>query len=89
MRELFIKYKNLRPNTTTQRFFLKYCNGKCVLQVVGVNTIGEVPKKLAKFLNLPNFNEYTGHSFRRSSTTMLANSGATIQQLKQSYDTKL
>lgn len=82
--DLFRKYAKLRPlNTTHQRFFLTYRSGKCCTLPVGINTIGGMPKKIAEFLGLPNTNEYTGHCFRRSSATMLADSGADMTLLKR------
>ncbi|CAK1554950.1 unnamed protein product [Leptosia nina] len=42
-----------------------------------------IPKEIATLLNLPEANEYTGHSFRRSSATLLADSGADLLTLKR------
>ncbi|KAJ8945305.1 hypothetical protein NQ317_003727 [Molorchus minor] len=42
-----------------------------------------LPSKMASYLNLPNYKEYTGHSFRRTSATLLADSGADILALKK------
>lgn len=42
-----------------------------------------MPKEIAKFLGLPEADSYTGHSFRRTSATLLANSGADILTLKR------
>ena len=39
--------------------------------------LGDMPKQVAKFLNLPDIDKYTGHSFRVTSATMLANAGGT------------
>ncbi|KAK5641791.1 hypothetical protein RI129_010338 [Pyrocoelia pectoralis] len=70
------KYMKLRPsNTKESKFFLRYGNGKCVRQVVGKHTLSAIPMKIAKFLNLNHCKDYTGHSFRRTSATLLANSG--------------
>lgn len=80
------KYINLRPsgiNNTTLRFFLNYQHGRCTRQVVGINKFGNVPKQIAAFLNLPNPELYTGHSIRRSSTTVLADTGANLTEIKQ------
>lgn len=66
------KYISLRPqNTKTTSFFLSYQNGKCGSQTIGVNTLGAMGKMIAKFLNLPNANNYTGRSFLKSSTIVL------------------
>lgn len=82
--EIVEKYRALRPkNVTTDRFMLGYRKGKCINQPIGINTVGAMPQRIAKYLNLPNTNLYTGHSFRRSSATLLANSGANITTIKQ------
>ncbi|KAJ8964060.1 hypothetical protein NQ317_015347 [Molorchus minor] len=51
-------------------------------QNVGHHTIGALSSKIASYLNLPNYKQYTGHSFRRTSATFLADSGADILALK-------
>ena len=50
---------------------------------VGLNTIGKVPSQIAKYLNLSDPHEYTGHCFRRSSATLLANKGADFLSIKR------
>jgi integrase len=81
---IYRKYLKLRPkHVTSRRFFLNYRNGKCINANVGVNTMAAIPSKVAKFLNLPNPTEYTGHCFRRTSATMLAEGGADILTLKK------
>lgn len=78
------KYVGLRPpNSTTRRFFLRYKNGQCVNQVIGINTFSTIPREIATFLKLPNATNYTGHCFRRSSATLLADAGADITTLKR------
>ncbi|KAI8419924.1 hypothetical protein MSG28_008542 [Choristoneura fumiferana] len=63
------KYIALRPkHLETDRFFLKYRDGKCIKQVVGRHKISSMPKDIATFLQLPNPKSYTGHCFRRSAT---------------------
>lgn len=55
------KYRNLRPpNTPTNRFFLRYENGKCHRQVIGKSVFSASPRKVAEFLKLPNAHRYTG-----------------------------
>lgn len=79
-----MKYAALRSTKAkTNRFFLNYQNGKCTSQPIGRNKFGMMPKQIATFLNLQNAHEYTGHSFRRSSATLLADSGADILTLKR------
>lgn len=78
------KYEALRIiKANSSRFFQNYQNGKCTNQPIGINKFGAMPKEIATFLNLPQANEYTGHSFRRSSATLLANSGADLLTLKR------
>lgn len=65
------------------RFFIGYHNGKCTRQSVGINTIAAIPKKIAEFLKLRNPLTYTGHCFRRTSATLLADAGADSTLLKR------
>lgn len=53
------------------------------MQPIGINKIGGMPKKLANFLNLPDSELYSGHCFRRSSASHLANSGEDLMALKR------
>lgn len=77
-------YMALRPtNLTISRYFIGYKDGKCLSQPVGKNTFGLFPRKIAAFLNLPEAVSYTGHCFRRTSASLLADSGANIDQLKR------
>lgn len=77
------KYLSLRSDRTTHdRFFLSYRNGKCRIQPVGINNIGAIPRKVATYLGLKNPASYTGHSLRRSSTSLFANSAADLSVLK-------
>lgn len=62
---------------------MRYEKGKCVNQPVGKNTFYRMPSIIARFLNLPNPELYTGHAFRRTSATLLANTGADILSLKR------
>lgn len=82
--ELYRKYLSLRPeHVNHRRFFLFYKNGKCSVQPVGINSFASMPRKIAQYLHLPNSSSYTGHCFRRTSATLLADSGADIQMLKR------
>lgn len=81
---IYVKYKSLRPEGTPhRRFFVLYREGKCTKQCVGINTFGKMPANIAGYLKLPNPELYTGHCFRRSSATMLANSGSNITNIKR------
>lgn len=82
--QLFRKYSNLRkPNTPHKRFFVNYKRRACTTQCVGINTFGKMPAQIAAYLKLKNPEEYTGHSFRRSSATILADSGEGISNVKR------
>lgn len=82
--ELIKKYNNLRPKTVThKRFFLTYRHGCLINSPIGINTMGNVPKQIASFLHLPDPHLYTGHCFRRSSATHIANTGGDILTIKR------
>lgn len=81
---IFKKYEALRPKeTVSDRFFLCLRDGKCTQQVIGINTFGAMPKTIATYLGLTNPDTYTGHSFRHTSATMLADVGADLLTLKR------
>lgn len=78
------KYLALRPlDTNHQRIFIKCTKNKCARTPVGINTFGKMPAKIAEFLNLPDSHLYTGHCFRRSSASLLAESGANLTTIKR------
>ena len=73
------KYLVLRPDHADHgRFFVN-----CIKLPVGINTFSAMPKKIASFLNLPEPQAYTGHCFRRSSTLLLADTGADLMTIKR------
>ncbi|KAL7306609.1 hypothetical protein TKK_0001293 [Trichogramma kaykai] len=47
------------------------------------NTLSGIPKIIAQQLNLPDPDSYTGHCFRRSSATILSNTGANLNMVKK------
>ena len=62
---------NLRPvNCPTSAFFLNYQKGKCTVQKIGKNKFGTMGRQIAKFLELPNPELYSGYSFRKSSAML-------------------
>lgn len=78
------EYITARPsNLISNKFFLCYRNGKIINQVMGINKIGMLPKEIATYLELPDANSYTGHTFRRTSATLLTNGGASMTTLKR------
>lgn len=81
---VYKKYVSLRPpQTQHNRLFVYYRNNKCTAQPIGKNTFGQIPRKIATYLKLPEPSTYTGHCFRRSSATLLANSGSDMLTLKR------
>lgn len=82
--EIIRKYQRQRsPKGKNNKFFQNYQKGKCTAQAIGINKFGNMPKEIARFLNLPDADLYTGHTFRRTSATLLADSGADITTLKR------
>ncbi|CAB0034348.1 unnamed protein product [Trichogramma brassicae] len=78
------KFMNLRPNDCKcNHLILKYSNGKCSDQPVGINMIGTIPNKIASFLNLANPELYTGHCFRRTAVRLLVEAGGTMTDVKK------
>lgn len=77
-------YIALRPSKINHdRFFINYIKGKCTVQPVGIHKVAAVPSIVAKFLKLENYQSYTGHCFRRTSASMLAASGASMESIKR------
>lgn len=82
--DFYRKYTDLRPaDVVHRRLFLKYVKGKCTRNPVGINTFGKFPAAIARFLQLPNSTLYTGHCFRRSSASLLADAGANLTTIKR------
>lgn len=65
------KYMSNRTDSTNIRLFHQYKNMKFTNKRIGLSTFSRMGKDIACFLNLPNPEKYTGHSFRRSSATIL------------------
>ncbi|XP_011686454.1 PREDICTED: uncharacterized protein LOC105449152 [Wasmannia auropunctata] len=79
------KYILLRPTSNfSERFFIQYLEDKetCTRTPIERHTIGTMPKRIA-YLQLPNVKRYTGQCFRRTSATLLSDSGANMQMIKQ------
>lgn len=82
--DLLSIYLLQRPTTIeTKKLFLRYKNGKMENQPIGINTIGKMPHIIATWLNLPEASRYTGHCFRRTSATLLADTGANTLELQR------
>lgn len=50
--------------------------------MIGENTCRLYAKEIAQFLNIPNADNYTSHSFRVTGATAMVNSGASLLELK-------
>lgn len=84
MSKIVQKYIALRPNNIqTNRFFINYQHRKCTIQAIGINKFRKNPQRIAEYLKLESPESYTGHSFRRTSATVLVDAGADITALKR------
>lgn len=82
--KLIRQYITLRPQHTKHtRFFIHYRNNKCTTNPVGINTFAKIPCTVAQFLKLDQPHLYTGHCFRRSSASILSDSGADFAAIKR------
>ncbi len=70
--------KVLHPNTPGGGFRISEEN-------IGINTVGKMPYRIALALGKTSdvAKRYTGHSFRRTGATILAEAGCTLLQLKE------
>ena len=59
-----------------------------VNQTVGIDELYKVPKYMAEICGFDHPEQFTGHSFRRTATTIMADSGATGQQLRNKLNHK-
>eukprot|EP01036_Dinobryon_divergens_P022284 gene22284-30527_t len=70
----------------TGRFFRKLSNknGKICStnQVIGKNMVSNYGKEIARILDLPDPDRFTGHCWRRAAVTLLANKGLSLPQIK-------
>lgn len=83
-RDLITKYRSLRPEKrVNDKFLFAYNEGVGINNPVGINKVGATPCVVAGFLNLHDKEKYTGHCFRRTSATLLAESGGTTLDLKK------
>lgn len=77
------KYISLRPiGEKTNRFFINYKDGRCTNQPVGIHKLSKIPHTVAKFLQLDEPEKYTGHSFRRTSASIVSNHGGDSDRLQ-------
>jgi integrase len=86
--EVVKKYRKVRLklSVSLNNFFLRYENGRCVNSPLGLNTIGAIPSRVAKFLKLEHPMDYTGHNFRNTSANLLANGSGDFFAIKKYGD---
>ena len=78
------EYMELRPpNTSHKRFFVNYHKGRCTKQPIGINKFSKIASTIARYLRLPNPEEYSVHSFRTIATTLIVQAGVSLLQLEQ------
>ena len=66
------------------RFFRRLSKAmKATRNPMGVNNIGSVPCEIATFLQLENPKQYTGHCLRKTSATLIADSGSSLATLQR------
>ncbi|KAI4465068.1 phage integrase-related [Holotrichia oblita] len=81
--DVVTRYWMIRPSPDIPRLFIGFRSEKPTRQNMGHNTISTSAIKIATYLKLPDANNYTGHSFRRTSATILADNGGDILSLKR------
>ena len=67
-----LKYKDSKHQSITSKTY----------QPIGKNTVSQFPRTIATILKLPEASEYTGHSWRRTSITIMADAGLSIPQIR-------
>ena len=70
------------------RFFWTGKQQNFINSPLGKNSVSNIPKEMAEFLEKENVSEFTFHSLRRSSATYAADNGATAQQMTDFYGWK-
>lgn len=81
---LIDKYVQLHhPQQKNGKFLKKVLKSGHIGQNIGHNTVAEYPQRIAEYLGLPNPKKYTGHLYRRTAATLLADSGCNIDVLRR------
>jgi len=81
--ELLSAYLHAIGPGTNERFWRRWRSSKFTREPLGINTIKKVPKDVATTLGL-DASLYSGHSFRCTGATLLADAGGTIEDIKRS-----
>lgn len=85
----YIELAKLSLGTPTGDFFRTCLKGGGFSRLpMGINYLYAIPKTIAETLSLPNPEKFTGHSFRRSSATHLADAGASSVDLRRQFNWK-
>jgi len=80
-------YIDLVKNSDIEKFkkdnFFKKINNnnKVCDEVIGINNFYSIPRNVAKLLNFPNYEDYSGYTLRRTGATNCASSGFTDNEL--------
>lgn len=77
------KWIEMRPSGAPTALMLCMRSGKLIKQPIGVNTLAEIPQRIAKWLNLPEPEKFTGHAFRRTAATAAVDAGCDLLNLKK------
>ena len=70
----------------TGRLFRKMRYGKPTKMAIGIHKVAEIPRKVARFLGKEQPDLYTGHAFRRTGATILAEAGLSISLIQNAGD---
>ena len=62
--------------------------GYFMKQPMGIHLLAKIPTKIAEFLRLKNAASYTGHAFRRTAATVLAESATSTSSMKKHFNWK-
>ena len=82
MVEIVKKYYAAIPvNDRRGRYFRKMSDGCCTRQHLGINTIADIGKDIAKFLGKEDWALYTSHCFRGTAATILAEKGMCVYHI--------
>jgi len=84
LRELKIYESRLWKTYRTRRDGSSYYTS----QPMGIHILGKIPIEIAKYLQLPNSESYTGHAFRRSTASAMAESGASTALMRTHFNWK-
>ncbi|KAI4471665.1 phage integrase-related [Holotrichia oblita] len=82
--DVVTRYLLIRPSPDIPRLFIGFRSGKPTRQNMGHYAISTSAIKIATYLKLPDANNYTGHSFRKTSATILADNGGEKLKIKSS-----